>query len=82
MVWALIYALFFHFGPGVLDEEAHEAEMRELHLAGARAAIGSGEVTDEGVLAVSVSREHVEMGAALFAERCVECHGDGAAGRA
>jgi cytochrome c oxidase cbb3-type subunit 3 len=76
MVWALLYALFYHFGPGLLDTEAHEAEMRALRVDAARAAITADEVTDEGVLAVSASPEHVELGRALFAQRCVECHGE------
>ena len=80
MVWALLYALFYHFGPGLLEHEAHEAEMRALRIEAARAAITSGEVTDEGVLAVAASPEHVEAGAALFSERCVECHGDNGGG--
>lgn len=80
MVWALLYALFYHFGPGLLEEEAHEAEMRELNIEAARAAIMSGEVTDDGVLAVAASPEHLEHGQALFSERCVECHGTNAEG--
>lgn len=74
MVWALLYGLFYHFGPGLLEAERHEAEMRELRIEAARAAMSSGEVTDEGVLAVAASPLHVGRGQALYEERCVSCH--------
>ena len=44
MVWSLLYALFFHLGPGLLNKDAHDAEMRELAIEAARAAITAGEV--------------------------------------
>jgi len=80
MVWAVLYALFFHLGPGLLNKEAHDAEMRAFAIEAARAAITADEVTDDGLLAVSASPEHVELGRALFSERCAECHGANAGG--
>ena len=74
MVWALLYAVFFHFGPGLLPEQRHDAEMRALRIEAARAAIMSGEVTDENVQLVALSPEHVDHGAQIFQERCAKCH--------
>ena len=80
MVWALVYALFYHFGPGLLETQRHEAEMSRLRVEAARAAIHAGDPTDEAVLAVAGSPEHLVHGRRLFAERCAECHGPNGGG--
>lgn len=79
MVFALVYMVYYHFGPGLSQEEVlagemREAQEREVRLAAAKKA---AEPADEAsvLLALTTQPEVVAKGKEIFLGKCVPCHG-------
>ena len=79
IVFGVIYSGYYFVGPGLSERQELAANLDELHhlqasSASPRAAAG------EALMALMMKPESIQQGAAVFAGKCVPCHGDHAQG--
>jgi len=75
IVFAPVYILFYHFGPGLLVEEKYQAEMDAFYQRQAEELAALGEVTDEMLLTLKENPAMLADGQATFRSKCSQCHG-------
>lgn len=81
ILFAVGYGVWYHLGgPGVSEVEAYEAEMSDYYAMKAKQG-GKLQVTDEMVAMLSKNTAALGGTAALFQDKCAECHAkDGGGG--
>ena len=75
IAFSLVYAAYFHGGPGLNEVEAYEAEMKAFYEWEAQQALAAGEVTEESLNKLMADEGTVLAGRAIFEVKCQECHG-------
>jgi cytochrome c oxidase cbb3-type subunit 3 len=75
IVFAAVYSLYYHFGPGLLSREAYDKDMIAYYEMQANQALAQGEI-DEQTLAGAMGNDAMMAGARqLFIAKCAQCHG-------
>jgi cytochrome c oxidase cbb3-type subunit III len=75
IIFSLGYWVYYQLGPGPSVTAQYETEMREA-AARQPATPAAGAVSDQTILALQKSAAALANGKAIFASRCVPCHGD------
>ncbi len=79
LVWAIGYALHYHWGPGKLGGDKWKAEMVQLNELKAKNA--TGPLTEAQLRPLSTNAERIAAGKALYGKvGCAACHGAEGAG--
>lgn len=78
IVFAVFYAIYYHFGPGNLMMEEYAADQKAQQELAAKAA--GPVLTDDALRALTEDSAAVAAGATVFQTRCIPCHGDKAQG--
>jgi cytochrome c oxidase cbb3-type subunit 3 len=75
IVFAPLYILFFHFGPGMLDTERYDQAMMLATEQQMAAILAMGEI-DEAMLASLMDDDSMMNGGRkIYTSRCATCHG-------
>lgn len=75
IVWGLWRVGYYHFGPGMLQEERLAVSMQELEELRAANAPAEAEVlSEDSLLALAGNAESVAAGEAIWTANCVACH--------
>ncbi len=75
IVWGVWRVGYYHFGPGLLQEESLAVSMAELEEIRAAAAPAEGEgVSEDTLLALASDNEATQAGSAIFTANCMACH--------
>ncbi len=75
IIFAPVYILFYHFGPGLLAHEKYQAEMDAFYQRQAEELAALGEVTDEMLLTLKENPAMLADGETTFRSKCSQCHG-------
>ncbi|NOZ95103.1 MAG: c-type cytochrome [Acidobacteria bacterium] len=75
IVFAPIYILFYHFGPGLSEHQQYERSVQAFYERQAKALAALGEVTDETLLTVKANPAMLSRGGQIFRAKCSPCHG-------
>ena len=75
IVFAPLYILFFHFGPGVLPNDRYDEVMTAFYDKQAQELLALGEITDSTLDGLRMSDSMMATSKKVFAARCASCHG-------
>ncbi len=75
IIFAPIYILFYHFGPGLLEHEKYEHSVQAFYERQAKELAALGEVTDETLLTVKANPAMLSQGGQIYRTKCSPCHG-------
>lgn len=76
IVFAVGYWIYFHMGgPGLSEIEEYEAEVKVVAALKAKAAAKAGPVSNDVLAALTQDSAAMEQAKAIFATRCLACHG-------
>jgi cytochrome c oxidase cbb3-type subunit 3 len=75
IVFSAVYALYFHFGPGLLAVDSYNKSMIAYYEKQAEELAAMGEITEE-TLTNAMDNPSMMAGAQqIFQSKCVQCHG-------
>lgn len=75
IIFAPLYVIFFHFGPGVLPNDSYDAEMTALYDKQAEELLALGEITDSALDGLKLSDSMMATSKKVYSARCATCHG-------
>ncbi len=75
IIFAPVYVLFYHFGPGLLAHESYDKVMGAFYERQAKELAALGEVTDETLLTVRANPAMMTGAQKIFRVKCSPCHG-------
>jgi cytochrome c oxidase cbb3-type subunit III len=76
-LYGVFYVFYYHFGPGLLQEEQLAVDMKEIQELQAKQQQTKpvAEVDEAGLLALVGNAEAMEQGKVVFQAKCMACHG-------
>ncbi len=75
IVFAPLYIVFFHFGPGVLPNDRYDDVMTAFYEKQAEELLALGEITDTSLDGLKMSDSMMSTAKKVFSARCATCHG-------
>lgn len=75
IVFAPLYLVYFHFGPGLLAHERYDAEMVAFYDAQATKLLALGEIDEKMLSGLLTDASMVNTGKKTFQSKCATCHG-------
>jgi len=81
-LYGVFYIVYYHFGPGLLQEEQLAVDMKAIQELQAKQeqTKSTTELDESGLLALSQKPETLEQGKTIFQSKCMACHGMNAEG--
>ena len=76
IVFAVFYAVYFHFGHGKLAVEAYNEDMVAFYELQAEQLLAMGKIKESTLLDLMEDDSMMATGASLFATKCAQCHGN------
>jgi len=76
IVFAVFYAVYFHFGHGKLAVEAYNEDMVAFYELQAEQLLAMGKIKESTLLGLMEDDSMMATGASLFATKCAQCHGN------
>ena len=80
IAFSVVYAVYYHLGPGQSVHEQYAEDVRTAAEQQARAAAAAGTPTDEALKALQGDPKVMTAAREMFAARCAACHGPQAQG--
>ncbi len=75
IVFAPMYILYYHFGPGPLEIERYDAAMIAFYDRQAAQLLAMGEIDENLLVGLMADSSMVGGGKAIFQAKCAACHG-------
>ncbi|HSN55700.1 MAG TPA: c-type cytochrome, partial [Candidatus Sulfomarinibacteraceae bacterium] len=75
IVFAPLYVLFFHFGPGMLDIERYDQAMMLATEQQMAAILAMGEIDEAMLVSLMDDESMMNGGKKIYTSRCATCHG-------
>jgi cytochrome c oxidase cbb3-type subunit 3 len=75
IVFAVVYALYYHFGPGLLAVDRYDRDMAAYYELQAQQLAALGEINEETLAGVMQNPSMMAGAQALFQTKCSQCHG-------
>lgn len=75
MLFAPMYFIYYHFGPGELEIEQYDAAMVAFYDRQAQELLALGEIDDQLIQGLETNQSMINNAAKLYQAKCATCHG-------